>query len=226
MRLWGIYIDPHYALLFAAFLCLMYGAFGSAKMPLQVERRRYWKGTLCASLLGALAGFPQVKMMIFFPVFVFCAQVFFAYIDTPFIRIRGKIYAFEPYHKNAETPGANDGLSLYDKIATPAKHWWLIAAFCVIFGFEMLGPFLPGQLGMRMAYDKTLIFLTLSFCLSLALGHGYAGARNGYPIAQRQWIQFCIASVSSLGLFTAVYLVAYYFTSWMLNRPVDGREIR
>lgn len=53
----------------------------------------------------------------------------------------------------------------------------------------------------------------LGFCLLFSVGFGYGEAKFGYPIAQRQRLQFIIASIYSAGLFAVLYLTSYYLTT-------------
>lgn len=209
---WGT--DMSNAFIIAAGLCIVAGAFlDYLKVPLESKRRIYWCLAALTMLFAVLAAYPDPATILAAIGVMLIATVGWAYAHTPYIRIRGTVYAFQPLHKNAESEGDSAKLQRHEQIATPPKIWWIIAGFGLAFDVAVCSSFLPGREGFSFHNDRELILYMLGFCLLFAVGMGYGEAKFRYPIAQGQRLQFFIASVSSAGLFAVVYLSVYHLTS-------------
>lgn len=202
------------AFIIAAGLCIAVGVMPDfLKIPLETKRRFYWGTSGLAGVFIFFAAYPDLKKFVGMLPIVLITSVGWAYANTPYIRIRGRIYAFQPIHINAESPGASAKLHRHEQIATPPKIWWIVAGVLLTFDAAVFSSFLPGRERLNFQDDRELILYTLSFCALFSVGLGYGEAKFGYPIAQRQRLQFIIASVSSAGLFTLPYLASYYLTT-------------
>jgi hypothetical protein len=217
MQPWGI--DMGNAFIVAAGLCIAAGAsVDFLKLPLESKRRIYWHCALLAVVFAFLAACPDPAKTLGMVGVVLIATVGWAYAHTPYIRIRGKIYAFQPIHINAESEGASAKLQRHQQIATPAKMWWIIAGFWLAFDVAVCSSLLPGHERFSFQHRRELILYMLGFCVLSGVGFGHGEAKFGYPIAQRQRLQFVIASISSASLFAVLYLTSYYLTARAIGR--------
>ncbi|MGB3894653.1 hypothetical protein [Mycolicibacter sinensis] len=188
------------------------------KMPLESRRRIYWYLSALAAIFVILGSYNDLQMLLALLFIVTLTTVGSAYAFTPYIRIRGRIYAFQPVHINAESKDANAKLQRHELIATPPKMWWIVAGFALAFDAALCSSLLPGRERINFQDDRELILLALAFCLLFSVGLGYGEAKFGYPIAQRQRLQFVIATISSAGLFAMLYLTSYYLTALTRGR--------
>lgn len=209
---WGT--DMSNAFVIAAVLCIAAGGFlDYLKVPLESKRRIYWYLAGLTMLFAVLAAYPDPATILAAIAVMLIATVGWAYAHTPYIRIHGTIYAFQPIHKNAESEGESAKLQRHERIATPPKIWWIIAGFGLAFDVAVCSSYLPGREEFGFQNNRELILYMLGFCLFFAIGMGYGEAKFRYPIAQGQRLQFLIASISSAGLFAVLYLSAYQLTS-------------
>ncbi|WP_237761633.1 hypothetical protein [Mycobacterium kyorinense] len=138
-----------------------------------------------------------------------------AYFTTPYIKIRGKIYAFHvkdsqpdqlPEDTAATPDNAESGYDpapdSYGGTAPANKFWWLLIvtmAMCVLAVIIQ-------------AEDKPLwlapVMGTVGVMAGIILGYGDASWR--YSVARGQRVQFIIIAVITAGVFTILYLAAYY----------------
>ena len=156
------------------------------------------------------------------------AMVAAAYGYTPYIKIRGKIYALnasdsqpDPDDEPAETAldTSNHGETgpkpnTYSGLLSARKMWWvltvlmLIAAINVRIFFES-----GGKDWMAGAAVVAVIF----FGVVLGLGD----ASWGYGIARGQKIQFAIVTIITAGTFAVIYLAAYWIGK---HKPVRRKQ--
>jgi len=175
------------------------------------ERRLYWAGALMATVSGFFALFPPD-----WPGGLVIAGVLAgglslrAYMNTPYIRIRGRTYAF-----NLSDSETGDGsrrptaLSDYDPapdsyggIATATKAWWLLVAI-VIAGALMVALFaLSGEGPWHAVGAAAAVAIT-------AISVGHQDGSWEFQIARGQLVQFVIAGVTTLGVFSVLYYCAY-----------------
>ncbi|MGB5794930.1 MAG: hypothetical protein WBH51_03955 [Mycolicibacter algericus] len=208
------------AFIIAAGLCIAAGgSLDFLKLPLESRRRLYWYLAFLAGVFVFLAAYPDPAKTLGAIGVVLIATVGWAYVHTPYIRIRGRIYAFQPMHINAESEDETAKLQRHEQIATPPKIWWIIAGFLLAFGVAMCCSFLPGREGFSLQHYRELILYMAGFCVLFAIGMGYGEAKSRYPIAQGQRLQFIIASIFSAGLFAMLYLTTYYLTTRAIVRP-------
>lgn len=217
MQPWGI--DMGNGFIIAAGLCIAAGAsLDFLKIPLESKRRIYWYSAFLAVIFAFLAAYPDLENILGMVCVVLIATVGWAYAHTPYIRIHGKVHAFQPIHINAEPEGVSAKLSRREQIATPPKMWWLIAGWWLAFDVAWCSSLLPGREMLNFQHGRGLILSMLVFCLLFSIGFGYGEAKFGYPIAQRQHVQFIIASISSAGLFAVLYLASYHLTAHSIGR--------
>lgn len=218
--------QPHTLIFFiATLMCLVIAVFPPMffNRDRSWERRVAWLATGAAVTCAFLATLPDWKLGIGVSLFGAGIMILGAYFSTPYIKIRGKIYAFhvqdslpDPAPDGAPLPGSDDpgyhrAPDSYGGLATARKFWWLqvpTMAMCVLCVVIKAND-KPWWLAPAMA--------TLLVVAAFALG--YEDARWGYSIARGQRVQFGIIAVITAGVFTVLYLGAYYAGKrWPLRR--------
>jgi hypothetical protein len=182
-------------------------------------RRVFWGGALFASISAFFIAYPpDWRSGVLLSLFASGMTVFTAYAYTPYIKIRGKIYAFhiddsrpDPSPGGTPPPGS-DALD-YDPtpdaysgmgLTTAGKMWWLMVFVMGGCAFNVVAYF-------HFREDPWILPLSAAFIVVGGVGFGYFGdASWGYPIARGQRVQFVIISMATLGVFTILYLGAYY----------------
>lgn len=155
-------------------------------------------------------------------VFVAGMTLFTAYMNGPFIKIRGKIYAFhvddsrpDPTPDGATAPGVDSpdydpAPDSYGTGVTAQKAWWMLILTAVILGWGAVVSFEDQRL---MTFVGAVAFITLAVSL------GYGDASWDYKIARGQRLQFAIIAIVTVGVFPLLYLPAYYAGKrWPLRR--------
>src|SRR5690625_45221 len=214
------------AFIIAAGLCIAAGGVADfLKIPLESKRRIYWAASFLAAVCIFFAAYPDLKKLLGMLVVISLVTVGWAYAHTPYIKINGRIYAFQPIHINAESKDAPAKLHRHEQIATAAKIWWVIAGFALAFDVALCSSFLPGRERLNFHDARELLLYLLGFYILFSVGFGYGEAKFGYPVAQRQRLQFVIASVSSAGLFAVLYLASYRLTSLAYARQIGRAHV-
>lgn len=204
------------------------------KVSIHAQRRIYWACAAIATLAGFLTLYPNVRNGLLIAASVFAVMVFIAFRSTPYLKIRGKIYAFtldlrrpDPVDAHNGPDGtASDVASIadpaqpaddpvpdsYNGRLTPATVWWMLVGLTVIAaGNTYAFMFGHGEAGAAA--------LGAAFLAFLAIGFGHGDASWGYRIARGQIIPFAVVSVMTAGTFAVVYLIAYYLgRRWPLRR--------
>lgn len=212
----------NYALIIAGGLCLFAGGLlEHLKVPLTTKRRMYWYLAALSGILWFLAGYPNLENMLGFLAMAWVIQLGWAYAHTPYIRINGKIYAFESKYVNIESENGPDELRRRNEFTTPTKMWWVVAFWPIVICAAICSSFLPGREGFSIHNDGAWILGLLGYCLFFGIVVGRGEAKLDRSIAQGQWPQFIIASICSAGLFAVFYLTAYHATMLVRERRED-----
>ncbi len=206
---------------------LLFTVLASSKNR-RAGRRVFWGGALLAAISAFFIAYPpDWKSGALLAMFASGMTVFTAYFYTPYIKIRGKIYAFHiddsrPDPSSGASPApANDEPS-YDPAqdayralggTTASKMWWLMIfamALCVLGVAEYFH--FRDSLWSAVSAAAVVVVVAALF--------GYAvDASPGYPIARGQYLQFAIVSVITAGVFTIFYLCGYFAGKrWPLHR--------
>lgn len=194
------------------------------------QRRVYWSCTCIAAVAGFMAVLPDPKKGIQFALFALAMMVGIAYAYTPYVKIRGKIYALtvhdsQPDHDENDdasddvaAAGASAGLAsdpapdAYSGLLTATKMWWLLVAISGISSINIYA-YLTGD------GEVWVAAIGLAFLVFLGIATGYGDASWEYRIARGQYLQFGIATVITAGAFSVLYLVAYQTAlHWPLRR--------
>jgi hypothetical protein len=179
----------------------------------KLDRRIYWLGwviaTSCISLAVLPRGWPASLAIGLLGVF---AAVVYAYLRTPFLKIRGRIYALSindsrpdpPADEASEKPPSAPPRDSYPTTAGPVSArnlWWvLVVLTCLV----SVGVYLVGW-----AWQ-----MVLGAVLLAVLGgvFGVDDATRKLPMARGQHVQAFIVSVASILLWLAppvCYFVGY-----------------
>jgi hypothetical protein len=177
----------------------------------RAERRLYWAGSLVATVSAFLALFPpNWQGGLAFAGVLAGGLTFRAYMITPYIRFRGRTYAFnlsdsEPDDGSQGTTPLSDydpAPDSYGGIATATKAWWLLAVVVIacalmvaLFAVSGEGPWYAGGAATAVAI--------------VAIGIGHQDGSWEFQIARGQLVQFAIAGVATLGAFSVLYYCAY-----------------
>lgn len=146
--------------------------------------------------------------------FVAFVMLLNTYMTSPWIKFRGKIYAYhvsdclpDPSPDGAPAPGSEDpdydpAPDSYDGSATAQKTWWshvfamALCVFCVIVRSDDR-PWL------------TPVAMAILVLVPVFFGF-FADGSWGYPIARGQYLQFGIIGLITAGVFPVLYLAGYY----------------
>jgi hypothetical protein len=183
-------------------------------------RRIFWSGFLVASVSAFFVVYPpDWKSGIVLSLLAAFLMLVTAYFSSPYIKIRGKIYAFgvqdslaDPSTDSAPPPGSDDAgydptPDSYSGLATAKKSWWLMIFAMGICAFTV-DPTKPWHTA-----------LSVVVIVAVAAMFGYGDASWGYSIARGQRIQFGIIALITAGVFTVLYLGAYYAGKrWPIRR--------
>lgn len=195
------------------------------------ERHLYWTGALVATgsaflalfppdwrgglaLAGALAGGLTLR----------------AYMSTPYLRIRGRTYAFNLRNSDPDEADADSRQPVSDSDHDPApdsyggfarapKAWWLLvivisacAFIFAIFVVKREGPW----------YAVGAVAAVTIIAISI----GHQDGSWDYRFARGQLVQYCIAGITTLGVFAALYYFAYLAGRRWPLRPQGSMEYR
>jgi len=155
-------------------------------------RKIYWVGAVIMATATAFAVIPQGRMpALNAGVGMAGASVFVAYARTPFLRIRGKTRRL-----------FGDGPEAYGWGLSTPKTWWLFVVGAVLFGY-------PAYDFASQRYPYLILGLYIAFMLSVGARFGYVDRLLDHSFAARQYVQFALVSILTLGLFPAGYLTMY-----------------
>jgi hypothetical protein len=218
-------------------LCFITGLLlSSFNLTLPKQRRIYWSSACLAAVSGFLMFNPDWKTGLGIAGMFLAAMFVAAYAATPYIKIRGKIYALtvslrQPDPEDTPPPdndrparaagvdqsGSADrgdpSRDSYSGALTPATFWWMSVVFAVIASGNAYFV-LAGRGGHAAAAGS------VGLLLFVVLGAGYGDASWGYCIARGQYLQFGIMALITAGSAALVYLIAFYTARrWPLRRP-------
>lgn len=180
---------------------------------------------------GAFSGFWFVAMLPDWKSGLEAAVVFgmwfvgLAFLRTPFLKIRGRIYAARWRHRQAESTD-DDSETGRDRIpdsydgSAPAGQtwWWLVVGYLVCLG-AILGDFVAHNIhyvGIPVAIVAVYMPLYL----------GYWDASWDYPVARGQQNQFAMLTLMTAGIFAALYFAAFQAGMRWPWRPKRSMEYR
>lgn len=204
-------------------LCFVVGFMLSFfKISRGVQRRLYWSCACAAGVAGVMSTYPTWDGAATLGILPPMAMVAMAYVGTPYIKIGGKIYSLTvgaqrpdaevvPHAENVSAkPKTDPTPDSYSGLLTPATMWWMLVVIAAIASGSVYG-FATGK------EEAWVAVMVAGLLALLAAGTGYGDASWRYPVARRQFVQFGVASVITVGSFALVYLTAYYLAQ---RRPL------
>jgi hypothetical protein len=172
----------------------------------------FWTGAVVACLSVFLMAYPHDwQSGIAMSLFVACATVVVAYVNTEFISIRGKTYSLfaDP-----------DQIDDYGGGLTAKKAWWIATLGVGILILIGIAYFANGHRAWVPAAAGTIIVLA-------AFSFAYRDALTAQPVAAGQRVQFGLLSLMTVGVFGVAYLGAYHASKrWLMKRQAYGRHQR
>lgn len=150
---------------------------------------------------------------------------FRAFRNTPDIKIRGKIYAAQRSDRLAKTVPNNsdsdhDPISdSYTGSSTANQTWWMAIAAYAICMFVVYDDFVAHRIHF-VWIPAAVIFI----CVPLFAG--YWDASWGYRVARDQRIQLAILTITTAGIFAALYSLGFYGGKRWPRRPKRSMEYR
>jgi hypothetical protein len=162
-----------------------------------------WRGGL--GLAGALGG----------------GLVLRAYMSTPYILIRGRTFAFNLSDSQSASVDADDDPApdSYGGLATATKAWWLMVVVVMGCAFIVWG-WVSEHEGPWYAFGAA----TTVAIVAIGIGHQDGSWR--YPVARGQLLQLTVAGIASIGVFAALYLIAYAAGRRWPLRPKRSMDYR
>ncbi|WP_019969384.1 hypothetical protein [Mycobacterium sp. 141] len=197
----------------------------------QRERRFFWTGFIIVAVSAFFIAYPpDAKSGLLWLAFASFLMLSRAYMMTSNIKIRGKIYAFhvddsrpdpspDGSPPSSDTPDYDPAPDSYSGFATAGKTWTLLILTMAICSLNVV-IYVTDK-------ERPLLALVLAALLvALAAGFGYGDAIWEYPIARGQHIQFFIISIITAGVFTVLYLAAYFTGKRWPRRNKRSMEYR
>ena len=174
-------------------------------------RRVYWLSWLVAGGLISLAALDRgVGSVCIAAAAAGSIACVYAYFRTSYIKINNRIYAYAIPNSRPDAP--RDGSSpppvsapppdSYRDFVTAPKLWWTHVVFVCA------AAFLAWQVGVR----AETLGMTILAGVMLSFT-GYLDAREGFPIARRQFIQLALIAIASIPVFLAP-LISYVLVYW------------
>ncbi len=145
--------------------------------------------------------------------FAACAMVFIAYVNTPFLQVRPRVYAFPTDDRRPVGRDRGDR-EPYGAGVTAVKSWWRAFAMLAVFACGAMTYFI--REGSPWLAASSLLLIA---AIALAFGHRDTVLCNS--IASGQRVQFALISVVTIGVFTVLYLAAY---QWAARGQRHGRH--
>lgn len=189
------------------------GAAISARwMNLKTGRIVFWIAAVVACASVFLMSYPpNWRSGFVMSLFVGCAIVATAYVNTDFIAIRGRTYSLF-----AESGRVND----YGSGLTAKKAWWMATLGVAMLVVIAITYFANGSGAWITAGAGTVIALA-------ATSFGYRDASMALPVAAGQRMQLGLMSALTLGVFLLIYLGAFYAARrWLVKHRTYRHDQR
>ncbi|ORU99602.1 hypothetical protein AWB94_01790 [Mycolicibacterium canariasense] len=185
----------------------------------RIERRLYWAGAFVATIATFFALYPpDWRGGLVLACVVAAILIVRAYLNTPYLVIRGRTLTFSTRSSDAKRSPSEPGLSSYGEITTAPKTWWLLLAI-VIACVAAVAVCLTNREGSAYAVGGTLAVGLVLVAL------GYQDGTGRCPVARRQMVQFMLIGFASVGLFVALYYLAYRLGGLRKRRADPSRNV-
>lgn len=185
-------------------------AIAGFKEETAYARRLHWVGAVIIVAAMSFAVWPRGRMYALNTGVGMAAMcVLVTYVRTPFLRMGGKTRRL-----------FSDGPQAYGWSLTTPKVWWLFALAAVPFS-------VPVYDFTDQRYPVLVLSAYIAFMLSVGARFGYLDRLLDHSFAARQYVQFMLVSISTLGLFPAGYLAMYYGRQdWITKTAAYERHSR
>jgi hypothetical protein len=198
-----------------------------------LQRRIYWSCACLGAVAAFLAFYPDSKKGIGMGLFFLGVMIAAAYGYTPYIKIRGKVYALTVQDSEPDSDETSDQTALtatathehdqapdaYSGLLSAPKMWWLLIPLLAISTGNMYA-FASGR------GEWWVAAIGLAFIVFLAVAMGFGDASWGHGIARGQRLQFVAAAIVTLGAFAALYMAAYQTGKHWPSRRKQSMEYR
>ncbi len=178
-----------------------------------MERRSYWVGAIVATVATFFALYPpDWRGGLVLAVVVAAILTVRAYLNTPYLVLRGRTLTFSTRNPDAKQSSDESALNSYGRITTAPKTWWLLLAI-VIACVAAVAVCLLNREGSAYAVGASLAVGLVFVAL------GYQDGTGRFPVARRQIVQFTLVGFASVGVFVALYYLAYRLGRLSQRRP-------
>lgn len=188
-----------------------------------LQRRIYWICVCIAATAAFLDGYPDLTTSLQGTAFVIGAMTFIAYGYTPYIKIRGRIYALTEDDRRADTesaestsrqPAEREPTDSYSGLLSSAKMWW-VQVILIAMSVINIYAYVTGD------GEWWVAGCGVAFILFFSLVIGYGDGSWDYPVARGKFVQLGILTVITLGTYALLYLGAYSIAK---RRPIRSRH--
>lgn len=176
----------------------------------EYARRLYWGGAVTMATATSFAVLPQGRMSALSAGAGMASMcILAAYARTPFLRFRGKTRRL-----------FSDGPEAYGWGLSTPKTWWLLVLAAILFAY-------PVYDFANQRYPVFTLSIYVAFMLLVGARFGYADLLLAHSFAARQYVQFALVSILTLGLFPAGYLAMYFgCRHWITKTAAYERQSR
>lgn len=185
-----------------------------------IQRRIYWTCACIAAIAAFLDGYPDLTRSWQGTAFIIGTMIVVAYGYTPYIKIRGRIYALTEDDRRADAdtesdPGqSTEATDSYSGLLSSAKMWWLQVMIIAMWVINIYA-YLTGD------GEWWLAGIGVASILFFSLVVGYGDGSWDYPFARGKLVQFGILTIITLGTYALLYFGAY---STAKRRPIRSRH--
>ncbi|MCV7421374.1 hypothetical protein H7K45_12550 [Mycobacterium yunnanensis] len=196
----------------------------SAKNPAR-GRRLFWSGLVLAVGSAFFIAYPpNWKSGLGLSTFVAAMMLFTAFFTTPYLKVGGKVFAFFTIDAESEETASNDVRGAEPRsrpaqrtgaLTSARKLWWLMVPAMALCVFNVEQFVVAGE-NPRLAAAMAAVIVVVALTL------GYGDGRADFGFARKQFLQFVIVSVMTLGTLAVLYAVGYAVGRQMWRRRQDG----
>lgn len=197
----------------------------SDRENLSRNRRIFWGATGAAMVFAFLGLLPDWRYSLEAAFAVGALFFLLALRDTPYIKVRGKVYAWWRSDRLAESdeqneePGHDPIPDSYTGSSTANQTWWMTIGAYAICMFVIYDDFVAHNIHFA-GVPAAIIFIYVP------LYFGYWDASWDYPIARGQLAQLATLTIMTAGIFAALYFPGFHAGKRWPRRPKRSMEYR
>ncbi|MEB3069325.1 hypothetical protein [[Mycobacterium] vasticus] len=191
------------------------------------NRGRFWGAGCAFSSFMFVGMLPDWKYGI--EAAVACGILFasMAFAYTPFLKVRGRIYAAQWRHRQAESVEDDSGPDRdripdsYTGFSPAAQSWWMLTVVCLVCLIVIYADFVAHNNHVHLfGIPATIVVVYVPLYV------GYWDASWNYPVARGQLNQFTMLSIMTAGIFAALYFATFHIGKRWPWRPKRSIEYR